>query len=253
MIPEIKDSLKLLQWGIAEAVWPTRCVICDTPGALLCRACELSLPYLDQLLACPACGAPWGRSICCECNQQTLRWKGLERFPLEGCASATLLSPETKRIVTTFKDRGERELSETIARLMAQALPPSWRGDTAFVPIPARKNAVRERGFDHVALIAGRLSELTGIPRLALLRALPRRDQRDLDARQRLSNMAGSFALAKSTNVARGRASKALHAVPPRIILVDDVLTTGATLFTAANILRASGAKDVRALTFIRA
>lgn len=146
MIPEIKDSLKLLQWGIAEAVWPTRCVICDTPGALLCRACELSLPYLDQLLACPACGAPWGRSICCECNQQTLRWKGLERFPLEGCASATLLSPETKRIVTTFKDRGERELSETIARLMAQALPPSWRGDTAFVPIPARKNAVRERG-----------------------------------------------------------------------------------------------------------
>ncbi len=73
MIPEIKDSLKLLQWGIAEAVWPTRCVICDTPGALLCRACELSLPYLDQLLACPACGAPWGRSICCECNQQTLR------------------------------------------------------------------------------------------------------------------------------------------------------------------------------------
>ncbi len=136
---------------------------------------------------------------------------------------------------------------------MAQALPPSWGGDTAFVPIPARKNAVRERGFDHVALIAGRLSELTGIPRLALLRALPRRDQRDLDARQRLSNMAGSFALAKSTNVARGRASKALHAVPPRIILVDDVLTTGATLFTAANILRASGAKDVRALTFIRA
>lgn len=65
--------------------------------------------------------------------------------------------------------------------------------------------------------------------------------------------MAGSFALAKSTDVARGRASKALHAVPPRIILVDDVLTTGATLFTAANILRASGAKDVRALTFIRA
>lgn len=253
MISEIKDSLKLLQWGIAEAVWPTRCVICDTPGALLCPACELSLPYLDQLLACPACGAPWGRNICCECNQQTLRWKGLGRFPLDGCASATLLSPETKRIVTTFKDRGERELSETIARLMAQALPAPWRGGATLVPVPARRSAVRERGFDHVGLVSTHLSELADIPQLGLLRALQRRDQRNLSAKQRLTNMAGSFALSANAENTRNQALERPHGVPEHIILVDDVFTTGATLFTAADILRASGAKEVRALTFIRA
>lgn len=253
MFSEIKDSLKLLQLGIAEAVWPTRCVICDTPGSLLCRTCTIALPYLDQFLSCPTCGAPWGRGICCECNQQTLQWKGLTRFPLDGCASSVLLSPETRRIVTTFKDRGERQLSETIARLMANALPNSWRAGAAFVPIPARRNAVRERGFDHISLVSKELSRLVGIPQISLLKALPRRDQRNLDAKERLANMAGSLALVPDAEARCKQAFGANMSAPPRIILIDDVFTTGATLFTAANALRGSGAKNVRALTFIRA
>lgn len=103
MLAEIKGSLKLLRLGLSEAVWQTRCVICDVPGVALCDKCSRELPYLDQLSACPLCGAPWGRGICCECNQQTLHWKGLARFPLDGCVSAVLLSPETKRIVTVFQ------------------------------------------------------------------------------------------------------------------------------------------------------
>ena len=164
MLAEIKGSLKLLQLGLSEAVWQTRCVICDVPGAALCDKCSRQLPYLDQLSACPLCGAPWGRGICCECNQQTLRWKGLARFPLDGCVSAVLLSPETKRIVTVFKDRGERQLSEIIAHHMANVLPPSWQAEAVLVPIPARTNAVRERGFDHISLIGAELSRITGMP-----------------------------------------------------------------------------------------
>ena len=53
MLAEIKGSLKLLQLGLSEAVWQTRCVICDVPGVALCDKCSRELPYLDQLSACP--------------------------------------------------------------------------------------------------------------------------------------------------------------------------------------------------------
>lgn len=252
LLQQLGDATTVLQAALSETLWPTRCVICDLPGSAVCEKCLLSLPYLDALLACPTCGAPWGRGICCECNQQTLRWKGLQRFPLDGCASAVVLAPETKRIVTAYKDRGEQQLAGIMAQCMANALPPSWHIRGTLVPIPARKEAVRQRGFDHACLIAHELSRLTGMPVLHALAAKPRRDQRNLDARQRLANMAGSFAIADGAGHgnARLKAQLRLH---PRIILVDDVFTTGATLFTAANVLRAFGAEKAYALTFIRA
>lgn len=177
----------------------------------------------------------------------------MARFPLDGCVSAVLLSPETKRIVTVFKDRGERQLSEIIAHHMANVLPPSWQAEAVLVPIPARTNAVRERGFDHISLIGAELSRITGMPLIPLLRAKPRRDQRDLDARQRLANMAGSFDLEPNGPSPYGNVLKERLGIMPHIVLIDDVFTTGATLFTAGNTLRAAGAKEIYAVTFIRA
>lgn len=239
----IKDSAAFLGLALAEAVWPTRCVVCDLPGELLCRKCRLNLPYLDQLQACPTCGAPWGRSICCECNRQTLSWRGMERFPLDGCASATMLSPATRRMVTVFKDRGEERMAGVLADLMANTLPPRWKRGSLLVPIPARKRAERKRGFDHMQKIASEVSGIADIPYLGLLEQRQRRDQRQLDAKERLENMRGSIVLKPG--------KRAL--VPKRVILVDDVFTTGATLFTAADALRRAGAEEVLGLTFIRA
>lgn len=136
---------------------------------------------------------------------------------------------------------------------MANVLPPSWQAEAVLVPIPARTNAVRKRGFDHISLIGAELSRITGMPLTPLLRAKPRRDQRDLDARQRLANMAGSFDLEPNGPSPYGNALKARLGIMPRIVLIDDVFTTGATLFTAGNTLRAAGAKEIYAVTFIRA
>lgn len=225
----------------AETLWPTRCVICDMPGALVCTECALRLPYLDALYACPTCGAAYGIQECTECNSFTLHWKGLVRLPVDGCASACMLSAESRRIATAFKDRGEMRLAHFMAYLMAACIPPAWlEANPAIVPIPSRKAAVRQRGFDHMHLLARELQSITELPLEEALRARPTRDQRALDARQRLLNMQGSIEVKRTPT-------------PRCALLIDDVYTTGATLFAAADALRGAGTETVYALTFIRA
>lgn len=236
-------SAIVLRETLEEVVWPTRCVLCDTPGVLVCPSCALRLPYLDQLQACGICGAAFGELECCECNTFTLEHKGLTRFPLDGCASACMFSDATRRIVTVFKDRGELRLAHFIAYLMAACIPPAWfegMPTPALVPIPARKTALRQRGYDHIELITKELQGQLRLPVREILRAEKRRDQRALNAQERLENMRGSFSLRTD-------------AVPKKVILIDDVFTTGATLFAAADTLRDAGCETVYALTFIRA
>lgn len=236
---ELRASLHSIRDAIEETLWPTRCVVCDTPGTLLCRFCRLRLPYLDQLRACPRCGAAHGRLICCECNQVTLTWKGLATFPLDGCVSATMLAAPTRRMIVMYKDRGEQRLAPLFARFIAESIPPAWIRQGALVPIPAQAASLRKRGFDHIGLIGSELARITHMPLLNALVAVERRDQRSLTAQQRLANMKGSF-----------RVSKPL---PPTVVLLDDVFTTGATLFAAADALRKQGAQRVFGLTFARA
>ena len=239
---ELLAASALAAEALAETLWPTRCAICDLPGHLLCPRCCLTLPYLDHLLACPLCGAAYGRSCCTECNRLVLDHRELDVFPLDGCASSTMLSDETRQIVTTYKDRGERRLAGELAHLMADCLPWDWtHAPLSLIPIPAQRRAVRKRGFDHMALIGRELERCTGIPYQPVLTVRQRRDQRTLDARDRMKNMAESFTVPS-------------HIIPTeRVILVDDVMTTGATLFAAAEELRRKGVREVFALTFVRA
>lgn len=243
---EVRASAALAAEGVAEALWPTRCAVCDLPGEVLCRRCRRRLPYLDQLTACPTCGAAWGKGVCCECNRETLRQRGLERFPLDACIAATRLEADTRRIVVAYKDRGERRLARVMAHCMADAMPPSWRradGRSLVVPVPARRDAVARRGFDHMRLVAKELQGITGLPVACALDSDRGHDQRALGARSRQENMAGSFRVARRYELGP----------PHRLIVVDDVMTTGSTLFAAADALRAHGAETVCALTFTRA
>lgn len=228
----LMSSALFLREAAQEILWPSRCVICDMPGSLLCDKCRRTLDYVDHLKACPICGAPYGKHLCTECNQFILDWKHLDHFSLDGCASCVQLTPQTRRIVTCYKDRNERRLAELIASCMADCLPYSWRKDAALIPIPTRKAAKRNRGFDHLQLIAHTLSERTSLPLIEALAANTRKDQRRLGGQDRLLNMAGSFTF---------NPSRINELLPySRLIIVDDVLTTGATLFTAAEVLRES-------------
>lgn len=227
--------------ALAETLWPTRCAVCDEPGEVLCETCRRNLPYLDWWRACPRCGAPFGRVQCTECNAVMMARLDREEPPFSACSSATVFGPDSARIVRIWKDSGERRLAQVMAEIMAQAVPPAWTAARpAVVPVPASARAVRRRGFDHGLELARAVAEQLDLPLSELLARPHSVDQRKLTRKERLENMEGRF-----------RALPGADA-PTTVILTDDVLTTGATLYAATDALLEAGTQEVWCLTFSR-
>lgn len=226
----------------AETLFPTRCAICDAPGTPLCPECTRRLPYIDTLLACPRCGAPFGRIQCTECNSVLLAPFGYQEPPWDEAASAVILTDEARRVVTTYKDQGERALARPIAAIMTRLVPPSWlAAKPAIAFVPATVAARRRRGFDHAELLARELSWALEADLAPLLSPPRRLDQRKLSRTARIQNMRESFSVLPGATA------------PRTVIIVDDVCTTGSTLFAATEALRKGGAETIYALTFARA
>lgn len=226
---------------MAETLWPTRCAVCDAPGMLLCAECERALRFVDVLDACPACGAPFGRIVCTECCETTLSLHGRKHLPLDAMACALIADEGAQRIVTTFKDRGEMRLAPLIAGLMHRFVPPAWLdGRPALSFVPASRQARIRRGFDHCERIAMSLAGMTGLPLACLLDRPDRADQRRLSRSKRVRNQARAFTVSKT------------QSIPESVLIVDDICTTGATLYAAADALREGGVQQVLGLTFGR-
>lgn len=222
----------------AETLWPTRCALCDALGAVLCERCAASLPYVDWWRACRRCGSPFGFVQCDACSPVALKRLARQALPFSACASAVLFNEGTGRIVRVFKDQGEQRLSGVMAGEMVRVLPPDWRFDVVTY-IPATLSAARYRGFDHARLIADDVAGMLGVPCSCMLARPRTRDQRSLSGTQRIENLAGRF--------------RALDGkLPTRVLLVDDVYTTGATLCAATDALLAAGCEAVYGLTFAR-
>lgn len=265
---DFKHISEFITSGFGETLWPTRCIGCDIPGTLLCPDCREKLPLIDTRLACPYCGSPFGKFNCTECGSllcatqkeadellvhsgdrpriETLR----PYFPTR---AALVYAGIGKRLITAYKDGGEQRLDALIATLMLEAI----RGEIvtgarvprcfgavrvadlsqwadAIVPIPASKAAYARRGFDHMGRISKLLGTWTGLPVLdALVQRQHVGDQRTLTRAERASNRAGSFAVAPDASL------------PPHVLLIDDVLTTGATTVAASEALLAGGSTHI--------
>lgn len=224
-------------FGLLDLIFPPRCVGCDRPGEILCPACREQLPRIDPGRACARCGAPLPSSgtPCPECRGR--------QFAFESARCAALLQPPVSRAVVLLKDGGERRCAEVLAELVGSCAA-DWLAEAdVLVPLPASPDAVRRRGFDHALDITRALGRTSGCRVGRLLVARRTEDQRALGKAERFANRTGAFALAPG----------AAGTVPARVLLVDDVLTTGATLDAAATLLLSAGAVEVRALAVARA
>ncbi len=225
----------LLGEAFCETLWPTRCALCDRPGDVLCERCRCALDILDPWRACPLCGAPFGLIQCDHCTPVVSQGK-----PIFKCASALRYTPETGILIKTYKDKGEQRLAEVLATLLADAIEPSWRRWAhAATYVSATKTARRRRGFDHMELVAKRFAENLGIACLKTLAEPTAFDQRELGRDERRRNMRGRFEARENVS-------------GYRLILLDDVFTTGATMAEAKSALESAGA-SVRCATIARA
>ena len=190
---------------------------------------------------CAGCGAPglvWCPRCAGVCSGTSLRVPG----PVTTRAACEHAGP-AGRAVVAFKDDQVRRLSRPLGELLARAVGDALadaRAPTSapvwVVPVPSRRSAVRTRGADHMAVLAGRAAGAlrgSGIPAHrcpALEHVRASRDQVGLTREQRTLNVAGSL--------------RALDLPPGLIVIVDDVTTTGATLAEARRALAVTG-RDV--------
>lgn len=218
---------------------PSRCAVCEAPrvdlgGGGVCRSCWAALPVLDAAAGCPHCALPSGGSPCAVCR--------LHPPAVTRAAAFGLYAGGLRTLHHAFKFGGwdllAAPLGERLAALARSTAIAS--GADALVPVPSTRRRNRERGYDPAMLLADETGRLLATPRRALLsRTRETPPQSTLPAAERRGNVEGAFA---SSPRARGRV----------LVLVDDVVTTGATLFAAARALREAGARDVRALVLAR-
>lgn len=237
--------------AIAETLYPTRCVGCEEPGTLLCSTCENSLERINLEIACPRCGAPFGIGVCTECPPpgSTDSCGRLLPAPFAFDAARCACSYEGigKRLICAYKDGGERRLAEHIAAELHRTLSwgQSWLADAdLIVPIPPTPSHLRERGWYPVGDIATCLSARCGIPLAHALTSAKAADQRALDREMRMHNRLGTLAVKAGF--------EDLISQGPTIVLLDDVLTTGATCNAAAHALKSAGARAVLVATYAR-
>lgn len=235
-----KALFKKVRDVVLETVWPTRCAVCDVPGDdVLCSACKQALLFIDIQTACPCCGAPYGRIQCTECNDVMLSLSGLKRVPFAHMTHAVVLDEAARRIVSVYKDAGERRLVDAIARIMTRYIEPELiRREFTATYIPDTKAAFLRRGFDHGEELAHTLAQYAGLSCVGLFQRPHSSDQRELGRVERIDNMRAQLHV-KSDAV-----------VPQRVLVIDDVCTTGATVYRACMALTAAGAKEVHVLTF---
>ncbi len=226
------DALQPYLAALADMFYPQRCVGCERRSSdVLCRACFEALPRVGHPV-CGRCGLPtaFATFVCEECKSVD--------FGFESAKAALKYEGVGKKIVHALKYRGYKQVVDRLATpLMLQAL-----GDGRFdavVPVPLHRARRRKRGFNQAELLArGVAQKLNASVSDTLEVVRGTRDQVELSAAQRRANVAGAY-----------KAKNSLHG---RLLLVDDVFTTGATMNACALTLVSAGAKEVHALSLCR-
>jgi len=217
--------------------FPAACAGCGREGEPLCPACR---PALDARLELPG-GTPIGLPADLPAPLLQLEWCA----PFAGPVRAGLHQ---------LKYAGERRLARPLGDAVARRWARVGEGATVVVPVPVHADRERGRGYDQAALIAEVAATRLGRPWMrALERIRATAAQFDLGRDQRSTNVSGAFGLRGQRAGDTVTAQRAARAVVGRwVLLVDDVVTTGATLAACATALEEAGAIAVSAIAVAR-
>lgn len=229
--------------GLLDLVYPPHCVACGRMGAWLCAACLEGYPAFRPPW-CLRCGRPLARGrVCPACR----RARESAAPSLDALRSVGPHAGALRAAVHALKYEGVRVLAAPLAALMADTYALASPAVDVVIPVPLHPRRIRRRGYNQAVLLAQGVAERLDLPLAEdwLRRERDTASQVGLTRTERWTNVHGAFRVVASADAAAlaGR----------RVLLVDDVCTSGATLRAAAGTLRQAGATAVAALTLTRA
>ena len=216
---------------------PSQCAVCRAwPAQPVCEACVAR--FAQPLNRCRRCALPVpdGQDQCGRCVAGPP--------PLDACHAAVSYEYPWSLLIAQYKFGGHAGWARSFALLMRSApwVEPALDEAELVVPMPLSRERLAERGFNQALVLALALAGRKTDPAL-LLRVRHTAAQADLDRKGRLANVKGAFAV---------EPLRAAQLRNRRVVLVDDVMTSGASLFAAADALRQAGAARVTALVMAR-
>jgi ComF family protein len=231
--------------ALSSLFYPPTCVVCSGKTErqeYLCANCRSRAPRIHSPF-CSKCSEPFAGAItqmfsCANCEHRVLHFD---------CAVASYRSRGVvRKLVHDFKYGRQRHLRYPVAEWLGETLDdPRLRGRRfdVIVPVPLHPARERERGFNQATLLAELLASKAALPLRAVLERIRyTTTQTAYDRAERMENLHDAFRLRKNRDVRE-----------LRVLLIDDVLTTGSTLSECARVLKAAGAISVHAATAARA
>lgn len=228
---QLQNRLSLYNWlkSVQKWLYPPRCTLCGVPGEEdydLCHPCLTTLPF--NLHPCRQCGLPLqgeGAQLCGRCLKKAP--------PFDAAVIPLLYQPPLDRLILALKFHQGLAHARLLGQLLADAVEASDSRPQLILPVPLHPRRLRERGYNQALEIARPVAKRLDIP-LALDLAQRTRStetQTRLKYKERHKNMRNVYAVAKP--------------VPHHVAIVDDVVTSGATVSALAMALKKAGATQV--------
>lgn len=231
MLPQL-DKLGRTALNLLFPLW---CLGCGREGVLICPSCRSQLPRITPPI-CPRCGLPEPEGAACpDCSGWQPAIGGVRApFRFEGIV---------RRAIHELKYRNLRAAAEPLSELLGHYLEDNHMPAEVLVPVPLHQKRLRERGYNQSELLATGLSKRSGLPVVAgclirLRHSSPQAQTASVGDRHK--------------NVATAFACRDQRMQDKKVLLIDDVATSGATLNACAAALKESGASSVWGLTLAR-
>ena len=212
---------------------PPLCVGCGAEGMAVCLNCSASISKFGER--------------CWRCNRLSPGCRACDVCRRTGSPSSVFIFTNyeglSRRLLAAYKFGHLRTASADISKMMAMTIGEysTTLDDYLIVPIPTATSRMRQRGFGHAELLAKQLAWQLRLERREILRRLGQTRQLGASREVRLRQLKDNFSVRRPAAV-KGR----------KVLLVDDVLTTGGTVIAAAQAIRAAGAAGVDALLFAK-